>query len=86
MGKSSKTDKENQIAVWQASRLRALSDSLRKLETELADLKGQRKTIIEKIRETNVEMRTVIDEGPGLYDGTTDNGNPVNTDTGEVLT
>lgn len=57
-----------EVAVWQAARLRELSDTLKKLETELADLKDERKTIIEQIRDTSAAMRSVIDDGPGLYD------------------
>lgn len=53
------------VAVWQAARLRELSDTLKKLETELADMKDERKSIIEQIRDTNAAMRSVIDDGPG---------------------
>ena len=60
------------VAVWQAARLRELSDTLKKLETELADLKDERKSIIEQIRDTNAAMRSVIDDGPGLYDTSTE--------------
>lgn len=57
-----------EVAEWQMGKLLKLSESVRKLEQQAADLKEQRKAVTDTIRVLNAEMRQVIEDGPGLFE------------------
>ena len=59
---------QTHAAEWKVERLTSLNSTLRQCEKRLAELAEERTQIREDIRATTAEIRSVIEDGPGIFD------------------